>query len=156
VQTDQKRWTSFILPVAFIAGMVLLLTLDVGDTQPVEPGPVRGLVREILGYMTVVTEIIAGVVIGIGVLRAFFAYLSHYVHPNRQEVTFITDTRLALGRTLILGLELAVASDILRTIVAPTRADIISLGAIVMLRSLLNFVLEWEIDRDEKRRAESE
>ncbi|MBA3468275.1 MAG: DUF1622 domain-containing protein, partial [Herpetosiphonaceae bacterium] len=64
--------------------------------------------------------------------------------------------RLQLGRVLTLGLEFTLASDILRTAVAPTRQDILNLGAIVLLRTLLNFFLEREIRQaEENRRAPS-
>ncbi|HEY9664415.1 MAG TPA: DUF1622 domain-containing protein, partial [Allocoleopsis sp.] len=45
-----------------------------------------------------------------------------------------------------------VASDILRTAVAPTRQDILNLGAIVLLRTLLNYFLEREIQQGEQHR----
>jgi uncharacterized membrane protein len=65
--------------------------------------------------------------------------------------------RLQLGRVLILGLEFTVASDILRTAVAPTRQDILNLGAIVLLRTLLNYFLEQEIRQGQQSRlAEKE
>lgn len=60
--------------------------------------------------------------------------------------------RLQLGRVLALGLEFTVASDILRTAVAPTRQDILNLGAIVLLRTLLNYFLEREISQGEQSR----
>lgn len=62
--------------------------------------------------------------------------------------------RLQLGRSLALGLEFTVASDILRTAVVPTRQDIVNLGAIVLLRTLLNYFLEREIKQGEQSRSE--
>jgi uncharacterized membrane protein len=156
VESNRKPATSYILPVAFVIGLVLLLMLEAEPVQPVEPDPVRQWMRTGIGYMTVIAEIAAGVVITLGVLRAVYHYFLHFFHPTRSEVAFITETRLNLGRTLILGLELTVASDILRTVVAPTRADILGLGAIVLLRSLLNYVLEWEIEWDEARNRGSD
>jgi uncharacterized membrane protein len=52
---------------------------------------------------------------------------------------------------LALGLEFTIASDILRTVVSPTRQEIMNLGAIVLLRSLLNYFLEMEISGGEPR-----
>ncbi|MGH7536183.1 MAG: DUF1622 domain-containing protein, partial [Gemmatimonadales bacterium] len=65
----------------------------------------------------------------------------------------IESIRLRLGRVLALGLEFTIASDILRTAVAPTRQQIVSLGAIVLLRTLLNHFLEQDIRRGEEVRA---
>ena len=52
--------------------------------------------------------------------------------------------RLRLGRTLALGLEFTIASDTLRTAVAPRREDIVTLAAVVLLRTPLDHVLGEE------------
>jgi uncharacterized membrane protein len=58
--------------------------------------------------------------------------------------------RLALGRWLALGLEFALAADILRTAIAPTWHDVGQLAAIAALRTMLNFFLAKEIAREEQ------
>jgi uncharacterized membrane protein len=67
--------------------------------------------------------------------------------PQQAKV----DVRLAMGRWLALGLEFALAADILRTAIAPSWRDIGQLAAIAILRTALNFFLEREIDREELR-----
>lgn len=57
------------------------------------------------------------------------------------------EVRLRLGRWLVLALEFQVAADILRTAVAPTWSEIGQLAAIVVLRTVLNYALQWEISR---------
>jgi uncharacterized membrane protein len=55
--------------------------------------------------------------------------------------------RQAFGGTLLLGLEILVAADLLRTVaVAPTLDNVLVLGLIVLIRTLLSFSLEVEID----------
>jgi uncharacterized membrane protein len=55
--------------------------------------------------------------------------------------------RYRLGRAIILGLELLVAADILRSISAePTLTDVLVLGIIVLIRTFLSFSLEVELD----------
>ncbi len=61
--------------------------------------------------------------------------------------------RLMLGRWLAVALELELGADILRTAVAPTWTEIGQLGAIVVLRTALNFFLQQEIDKAEVRRT---
>ncbi len=51
-----------------------------------------------------------------------------------------------------MALELELGADILRTAVAPTWTEIGQLGAIVVLRTALNFFLQQEIDKAEARR----
>ena len=66
--------------------------------------------------------------------------------PDRKE-----DVRLRLGRWLAVALEFELAADILRTAVAPTWTEIGQLAAIVVLRTVLNFFLQQEIDKAEQR-----
>jgi uncharacterized membrane protein len=54
--------------------------------------------------------------------------------------------RRRLGRSILLGLELLVAADIIRTVAAePTLTSIAVLAAIVLIRTFLSFSLELEI-----------
>jgi uncharacterized membrane protein len=66
--------------------------------------------------------------------------------------------RNRLGRAIILGLELLVAADILRTIsTEPTLEQVAVLGIVVLIRTFLSFSLEielegrwpWQVHRDE-------
>ena len=55
--------------------------------------------------------------------------------------------RQAFGGTLLLGLEVLVAADLVRTVaVAPTLENVLVLGLIVVIRTLLSFSLETEIE----------
>ena len=55
--------------------------------------------------------------------------------------------RQAFGGTLLLGLEILVAADLIRTIaVAPTLNNVLQLGLIVVIRTFLSFSLETEIE----------
>ena len=57
-------------------------------------------------------------------------------HRFRQEV----------GRGILLGLELLVAADIIRTVaVSPTLESVAVLAGIVLVRTFLSFVLEVEL-----------
>ena len=55
--------------------------------------------------------------------------------------------RQAFGGTLLLGLEVLVAADLLRTVaVAPSLNNVYVLGLIVAIRTFLSFSLETEIE----------
>ncbi|HUK71655.1 MAG TPA: DUF1622 domain-containing protein [Streptosporangiaceae bacterium] len=55
--------------------------------------------------------------------------------------------RTAIGGTLLLGLEILVAADLVRTVaVAPTLDNVLVLGLIVVIRTVLSFSLETEIE----------
>jgi len=58
-----------------------------------------------------------------------------------------TELRRNLGRVILLGLEILIIGDIIRTIaVDPTLENVAVLGLIVVIRILLSFSLEVEID----------
>jgi uncharacterized membrane protein len=55
--------------------------------------------------------------------------------------------RRAFGAALLLGLEVLVAADLIRTVaVAPTVTNVLVLGLIVLIRTFLSFSLETEIE----------
>jgi uncharacterized membrane protein len=58
-----------------------------------------------------------------------------------------TAFRQNLGRTILLGLELLVAADIVRTVaVTPSLEGVLILGLIVLIRTFLSITLEVELD----------
>ena len=57
------------------------------------------------------------------------------------------ELRRSLGRSILLGLEILVAADIIRTIaITPTFTSVGVLGLIVVVRTFLSFSLEAELD----------
>jgi uncharacterized membrane protein len=57
------------------------------------------------------------------------------------------ELRRSLGRSILLGLEILVAADIIRTIaITPTFTTVGVLGLIVVVRTFLSFSLEAELD----------
>ncbi len=66
------------------------------------------------------------------------------LHARAQNV--YRNFRSRLGRSILLGLELLVAADIIRTVaVTPTLNSVLVLGIIVIIRTFLSFSLELEI-----------
>jgi uncharacterized membrane protein len=92
-------------------------------------------------------ELAAAVIIGLAAIEAVWKALPLFLRQGLpQEVK--VEVRLSLGRWLALGLEFALAADILRTAVAPAWRDIGQLAAIAVLRTGLNYSLEREISRE--------
>lgn len=84
-----------------------------------------------------VAAIVIGALVATGIAAARLARRSDAVYrPYRQQ----------LGRSILLGLELLVAADIIRTVaVAPTFTSVGVLAIIVLIRTFLSFSLELEI-----------
>jgi uncharacterized membrane protein len=86
----------------------------------------------------------AGVVVIVagGVLA--FVYGAARLYQREPDV--YRRFRQQFGQTILLGLELLVAGDIVRTVAAtPTLTSVAVLGAIVLIRTFLSFSLEVEI-----------
>ncbi|GAA6619499.1 DUF1622 domain-containing protein [Scytonema sp. NUACC26] len=150
----RESLATILLPLALIFGLVLLLSLNAGQDsrEAVASSPLEAWLKLIVGYLAAGTEIAAAVVIGGAVIRGIIKYVRQLFSRSKQHFNATESIRLQLGRVLALGLEFTVASDILRTAVAPTRQDILNLGAIVLLRTLLNYFLEREIQQGEQSR----
>ena len=151
-------WSEVVLALGLIAGLVVLLSLNVSEPDQVIGETDRDVsevvLRTLVGYLAAGTEIAAALVIGWGVLQAVFSAAAGVIGGTGSEVSGTESVRLRLGRVLALGLEFTLASDVLRTAVAPTRSDILTLGAVILLRTLLNLFLEREIREGEARQAD--
>lgn len=153
-EPSRDSLVSILLPLGLIFGLVLLLSFDVGPAGvESQSSPLESWLKLLVGYLVVGAEIAAALVIGSAVIRGVLIYLRQLLSRSKQHVDSTEAIRLQLGRGLVLGLEFTVASDILSTAVAPTRQDILNLGAIVLLRTLLNYFLEREIRQGEQSRA---
>jgi len=87
---------------------------------------------------------VVAIVIGavVASLLAFYALLRHRRSNHDTYVTY----RRRLGHSILLGLELLVAADIIRTVaVTPTFGSVGVLAIIVVIRTFLSWSLELEI-----------
>ena len=85
-------------------------------------------------------------VIVLGALLASIGFLARLAGRADFDTAF-RRYRTQLGRSILIGLELLVAADIIGTIaVAPTFASLSVLGLIVLIRTFLSFALEVEIE----------
>lgn len=75
---------------------------------------------------------------------------------SRSAEAFVP-VRLGLGRFLELGLEFQLASDVLRTAIAPSYKEIGQLAAVAAIRTALNYFLSREIteEREQIQREQS-
>jgi uncharacterized membrane protein len=66
---------------------------------------------------------------------------------GRSSLETFDELRAMLGRGILLGLEILVVADIIRTIVeVPTLDSAITLGLIVLVRIGLSFAIDVEVD----------
>jgi uncharacterized membrane protein len=108
-------------------------------------------VSRVLSLLATIVDASTGSAIGVGVLAALLRTARLIVRRGTSLDSEMSEIRITLGRWLALALELALAADILRTVMIPTWDEIGKLGAIVVLRTVLNYFLEREIDQEQKK-----
>ncbi len=109
------------------------------------------VLRDYVDLLVRLVEAAGAVIIFIGAALAAVGFV-RTAFRRRSNDEFVR-VRLRLGRYLTLGLEFQLASDVLSTAIAPTFAEIGKLAAIAAIRTLLNYFLAKEIERE---RAEVE
>ena len=93
-----------------------------------------------------VVEAVGVVVMVVGGAVALAAAVPVVLDPARRGDAY-QGLRRNLGRVILLGLEILIIGDIVRTIVVePTISGVVVLAIIVVIRIVLSFALEVEID----------
>ena len=96
----------------------------------------------------VLIEAAAVLIVTFGSLEALFKVLPVIAKPSASH-----GMRKAIWRRfgvwLLLGLEFALAADIITSVISPTWQDIGELGAIAVIRTFLNYFLEHDLENAE-------
>ena len=101
--------------------------------------------REFFSHVVDVVEAVGAGILVVGGVGAFARYA--YEITLKRGVDAFGDLRKNLGRVILLGLEVLIIADIIRTIVVDQSLKSVGvLGIIVVIRVVLSFSLEVEID----------
>ena len=91
-------------------------------------------------------EALGAAILVVGVIWSFVLAAVALRRSDQPAKAYLV-LRQAFGGTLLLGLEILVAADLVRTVaVAPTLDNVLVLGLIVVIRTFLSFSLETEIE----------
>ena len=123
-------------------------------THPVAKPPYDAFLVDVLQALIFLANLAGGVVVGVAVVRGLIIYAFDLARRRGRAVLNKEAIRLELGRSLALALEFQLGADILGTSLDPTLQDILVLGAIVILRTVLNYFLGQEI-REEANRVKA-
>ena len=103
-------------------------------------------VEEAISKVGLVVEAAGVAVMVIGLIGSLALYLIRTAGRRDDPQELYRRTRVSAGRSILLGLELLVAGDIIRTVaVTPSFRSVGVLAAIVAIRTFLSFTLEMEI-----------
>jgi len=98
-----------------------------------------------------IIELVGNVMDGLGVLvlivGALYSTIAFLLRRHVGADDPYHSYRKNLGKAILLGLELLVAADIIRTVaVAPTLSNVLTLGMVVLIRTFLSISLQVELE----------
>ncbi len=94
----------------------------------------------------IVVELIAVAILAVGVAWVLARAGLHRLQRRPWETVFV-ETRLGLGRALLLGLEVLIAADIILTVALElTLVNVGALGLLVLIRTFLSWAIEVETE----------
>ena len=101
---------------------------------------------EAMEYVAQLFEAIGALVLVVGLLFCFTLAIRAYRQSGSGRRAYQV-LRESFGGVILLGIEILVAADLVRTVaVATTLENVVILGLIVLIRTILSFSLEVEIE----------
>ena len=89
-------------------------------------------------------EVFGVAVIAFAFVHAIFLGILRF---SKKKEDWFENLKIYIGKALQLGLEFLVAADIIRTVTTePTRENLLSLGILVVVRTLLSWSITVEIE----------
>ena len=87
------------------------------------------------------------IVIAVGAFLAIIRLIRDLITPATNREVAYSNVRSFLGRSLLLGLELLVAGDVIKTVaVEPTIQSVSVLALLVIVRTILSISIDIEVD----------
>ena len=99
----------------------------------------ENLVKWMAEYSLILFEVVGVVVIAVAGVCGVVNYI------RRDPLT-----RLKLAKGMAMGIEFKLGGEILRTVVVRDLSEIMIVGAIILLRAALTFLIHWEIKNEEE------
>lgn len=90
-------------------------------------------------YVVLLIELIGTIVLIYAIVSAIIGLFKHQKH-----------VRLKLAEGIALALEFKIGGELLRTVIVRNWEELLILGAIILLRAALTFLIQWEIKIERK------
>jgi uncharacterized membrane protein len=94
-------------------------------------------------YISIILSWVGIIIITYGGLYAAFRIFQR--EALKKPIRY-NERRLNLTNKIVFGLEFFIAADILTTLIAPSADELILLGAVVVIRTVLGYFLEKEAE----------
>lgn len=110
------------------------------------------IIFDILYYVIWVIEIVGICIVVFGTFNALFKMFQDKFKDIKAKKKKGESVKLVLANYLALGLEFMMAAEILKTVTINREfAEIMILGAIVILRTAMSLLIYWELSYEEKK-----
>ena len=104
-------------------------------------------VLEWISAFALFIEVVAVTIIVVAIFGGMFVYVRHMLKTHRMHDSGYTAYRKTLGRALLLGLEILVAADVIKTVALDTTVEsVMVLGILVLIRIFLGWSLIVELE----------
>ena len=103
-------------------------------------------IRSGIEIVALLIELLAVAIIVVAIVFASLRAASEALKHNRFEQTYV-EYKAQLGRSLLLGLEILIAADVIRTVaLEPTLTSVVVLGVLIVIRTFLSWSLILEME----------
>lgn len=96
-------------------------------------------------YIAALISIISILILIRGLYVAGVEYLKAEFDKSSSKIERVSHVRSTLGIYVLLSLEVVIAADIIESIIHPTIEDILKLGLLVVIRTVISVFLKKEI-----------
>jgi uncharacterized membrane protein len=104
------------------------------------------LILEWIEFAALAVEILAVLIIVVTIFYAIIEYMVKGIRIINIEGRY-QELKVSLGKALLLGLEILVAADVIRTVaLEATIQSVVTLGLLVLIRTFLSWALVVEIE----------
>jgi uncharacterized membrane protein len=81
----------------------------------------------------------------VSTIKCFYKYLKTIAHPDKNAI------KIDFAESVALAIEFKLASETIKTVIIKRMEDLYILGAVILLRVILTFVIQWEIKEDSQK-----
>jgi uncharacterized membrane protein len=105
----------------------------------------------LLDWAVVAIDLLAIAILMIGAIRFVAGFArAEIAREGPERVKGINRERVELGRYILAGLEFLIVSDIIHTALSLKMIDLVFLGLLVIIRSLISYFLDRELEQVKK------
>ena len=104
---------------------------------------IEGIFQIVVQYGVLLLECAGVTILLVTAVKSMLGCVRHNPH-----------VRLNLAQGIALALEFKLGGEVLRTVIVREQSELLTLGAVILLRGALTFLIHWEIKTEEARMEE--